>query len=222
MSVYHKIFGSLMFFAICDLCDSNKRRKSLLIAVILIFSTTAWSQKDHIIQVSGIAVAGDSLIPVPFATVYRSNDHRGTFTDYQGYFTIPAIAGDTLHFVFIGLKRSHFQVPVDTESNHISIVQWMEQDTLELPTVNILPYPARHRLRADILALDLPGDRYYKFSRDIVSIAQLDGLQDLSADAFAAQDERVSSRLNSGFRSGGNLLDASAWSSFVRSIKRKR
>ncbi|MFM7103900.1 MAG: hypothetical protein ACKOW8_00140 [Flavobacteriales bacterium] len=180
------------------------------------------AQSEHILQVSGIAVAGDSLIPVPFASIYRSSDYRGTFSDYQGYFTMPAIAGDTLHFVFLGLKKSVFLVPYDTTQQHISIVQWMEQDTLTLPTVNVLPYPSRYRLRAEILALDLPGDRYYKFSRDVVSIAQLDGLRDLSADAFNEQDERNNMRQTSGFKSGGNLLDAAAWSTFVRSIRRKR
>ena len=185
-----------------------------------VFSMAA--QREHIIQVSGITVAGDSLIPVPFASIYRSSDYRGTFSDYKGYFTMPAIAGDTLHFVFIGLKKSLFIVPNDTTQQHISIVQWMEQDTLTLPTVNILPYPSRYRLRAEILALDLPGDRYYKFSRDVISIAQLDGLRDLSADAFSDQGDRNTMRQTSGFKSGGNLLDAAAWSSFVRSIRKKR
>lgn len=180
------------------------------------------AQKQHIIQVSGIAVAGDSLIPVPFASIYRVSDYRGTFSDYQGYFTMPAVAGDTLNFIFLGLKKSQFIVPKDTTQNHISIVQWMEQDTLILPTIHILPYPSKHQLRKEILALDLPGDRYYKFSRDVVSISQLDGLNDLSADAFSEQNEKNSARQSSGFKSGGNLLDAAAWTSFVRSIRRKR
>jgi hypothetical protein len=199
-------------------------RKHLYLVLLLTLSCfkQALAQQEQVIQVSGIAVAGDSLIPVPFASIYRSSDFRGTFSDYQGYFTMPAIAGDTLYFVFIGLKKSSFIVPKDTSSKHISIVQWMEQDTLILPTVNILPYPSKHRLRAEIMALDLPGDRYYKFSRDVISIAQLDGLQDLSADAFSEQSERSSNRQTSGFKSGGNLLDAAAWSSFVRSIRRKR
>lgn len=199
------------------------RWRCLLAMLTLVISVCEISaQQDHIIQVSGIAVAGDSLIPVPFASIYRSSDYRGTFSDYQGYFTMPAIMGDTLHFVFIGLKKSIFVVPNDTTQHHISIVQWMEQDTLILPTVNILPYPSRHRLRAEILALDLPGDRYYKFSRDVVSISQLDGLRDLSADAFNEQADRTSIRQTSGFKSGGNLLDAAAWSSFVRTIRRRR
>jgi hypothetical protein len=199
-------------------------RKHVMTFMLLFFGIVYQmaAQSDHIIQVSGIAVAGDSLIPVPFASIYRSSDYRGTFSDYQGYFTMPAIAGDTLHFVFIGLKKSLYIVPNDTTQQHISIVQWMEQDTLTLPTVNILPYPSRYRLRAEILALDLPGDRYYKFSREVVSIAQLDGLRDLSADAFSDQGERNNMRQTSGFKSGGNLLDAAAWSSFVRSIRKKR
>jgi hypothetical protein len=166
-------------------------------------------------------VATDSLLPVPYATVYRSSDNRGTFSDHTGYFTLPALAGDTLNFMFLGLKKSSYVIPYDTTQTHISIVQWMEQQEVMLPTVNVLPYPSPGRLRAEVLALDFPGDGYFRFDRTAASVSTYDGLRDLSADAYAEASATMIARYNGGFRSGGNLLDAASWGRFMNAIRRK-
>jgi hypothetical protein len=179
------------------------------------------AQDRQIIQVSGVVVATDSLLPVPYATVYRSHDNRGTFSDHTGYFTLPAFAGDTLNFIFLGLKRSYYVIPNDISSNHISIVQWMESEQIILPSIDILPYPSPARLRAEILALDFPGDGYFRFDRTAASVSNYDGLRDLSAEAYEEASAAMIARYNGGFRSGGNLLDAAAWGRFVNALKRK-
>lgn len=193
------------------------------IAMLLCALCTAQmhGQSRHIIQVSGVVVATDSLLPVPYATVFRSHDNRGTFSDHTGYFTLPVYAGDTLNFIFLGLKRSNYIIPSDTTTTQISIVQWMESERVLLPTVNILPYPTPGRLRAEILALDFPGDSYFRFDRTAASVTNFDGLRDLSADAYAEASATMIARYNGGFRSGGNLLDAAAWSRFVTALRRK-
>ena len=194
----------------------------LLILICILASTIAASaQSRHILQVSGVVVATDSLLPVPYATVYRSSDNRGTFSDHTGYFTLPALAGDTLNFMFLGLKKSSYVIPYDTTQTHISIVQWMEQQEVMLPTVNVLPYPSPGRLRAEVLALDFPGDGYFRFDRTAASVSTYDGLRDLSADAYAEASATMIARYNGGFRSGGNLLDAASWGRFMNAIRRK-
>jgi len=194
----------------------------LLILTCILATTTAVSaQSRHILQVSGVVVATDSLLPVPYATVYRSSDNRGTFSDHTGYFTLPALAGDTLNFMFLGLKKSSYVIPYDTTQTHISIVQWMEQQEVMLPTVNVLPYPSPGRLRAEVLALDFPGDGYFRFDRTAASVSTYDGLRDLSADAYAEASATMIARYNGGFRSGGNLLDAASWGRFMNAIRRK-
>jgi hypothetical protein len=192
-----------------------------LLLVCLSVWLSAAAQTKHIVQVSGVVVATDSLIPVPYATVFRSHDNRGTFSDHTGYFTLPVFVGDTLNFIFLGLKRSYYVIPNDTVSKHISIVQWMESEQVMLPTVNVLPYPTPGRLRAEIMALDFPGDSYFRFDRSAASVSNYDGLRDLSADAYAEASATMIARYSGGFRSGGNLLDAAAWSRFVTALKRK-
>ena len=195
--------------------------KKLLLFVLLAVSTcSGWAQVKKAIQVSGVIVATDSLIPVPYATIYRSNDRRGTFADYNGYFTLPALVGDTIHFTSVGLKNSFFVIPDDSVQTHISIVQWMEVTEVMLPEVVVRPYPSPGSLRRELLALDLPGDRYYRFSREAVNAKDYDGLADLSENAVNEANDMMITRYTSGFKSGGNLLDAVAWGNFVKSLKR--
>jgi hypothetical protein len=193
-----------------------------LVTIVLAVCACGWGAKaqHHVVQVSGVVVATDSLLPVPYVTVYRSMDNRGTYSDYNGYFTMPAQVGDTLNFISIGLRKSSFVIPYDTTRSHISIVQWMEMDTVLLPTVNVLPYPAPYRLRTELLALDLPGDRYYRFKRGNGSVSNYDGLQDWSDNAYDDASATLIARYTNGFKSGGNLLDAAAWGKFMKALRR--
>ncbi len=194
--------------------------KYLLIIIILLgLIEKSNAQVERVVQVSGVVVASDSLLPAPFVTIYRGRDHRGTYTDYEGYFTLPVQVGDTLHFQSIGLKKSIFIVPKDVTEDHISIVQWMETDVILLPTVNVLPVPAPHKLRGEILALDLPNDGYRKFSRGYASAVNYDGLYNLSDEAYKQASSMAMARYNNNFQSGGNVLDPQAWGRFMKALR---
>lgn len=194
--------------------------KYLVVLILALgFTLTSSAQVERVVQISGVVVASDSLLPVPFVTIYRARDHRGTYSDYDGYFTLPAQVGDTLYFSSIGLKKSSFVVPRDSSSNHLSVVQWMETDVYMLPTVNVLPYPEPHKLRAEVLALDFPGDGYTRFSRNYASATNYDGLYNVSDEAYKQANATVLARYNNGFQSGGNVLDAGAWGRFMKALK---
>ncbi|MFM9986467.1 MAG: hypothetical protein ACKVOK_14605 [Flavobacteriales bacterium] len=197
-------------------------KKVLYLSIMIFGCLQLHAQSNHVMQVSGIVVVSDSLYPVPFVTVYRSSDHRGTYSDYSGYFTLPMQAGDTLNFLCTGLVRSSYIIPNDTTQSHISIVQWMEEDTsYTLPTVTIMPYPAPHLLTKELLALDLPGDRYVKFSRGSESASEYDGLYEVADRGAEIEQATLTARTSGGgIVSGGNLLDPSAWKNFMRAVKR--
>ncbi len=168
---------------------------------------------------SGVVVATDSLISMPFVSIYRSSDHRGTYSDYSGYFTLPVQQGDTINFNCIGLKTSSFVIPLDSTQNHLSVVQLMEMDTFTMRPITILPYPAPHKLRQELLALDLPSDGYSKFSRTQYMAVNYDGLYDFASQSVSNEQALLNSRITSGLVSGGNLLDGNAWKKFIRSLK---
>lgn len=192
---------------------------TIFILFLWLLTIKSDAQVERVVQVSGVVVASDSLMPAPFVTIYRARDHRGTYTDYDGYFTLPAQVGDTLYFQSIGLKKSFFIVPKDSTGDHISVVQWMETDVVLLPTVNVLPFPEPHKLRAEVLALDFPNDGYTRFSRNYASVANYDGLHSVSDEAYKQASATVMARYNNGFQSGGNVLDAGAWGRFMKALK---
>ena len=83
----------------------------LAIAILAVTSFGACAQTDStahvlVVQLTGVVVEGDSLGPIPFATVYRARDQRGTITDEYGFFAIPARVGDTVRFSAIGLVKA--------------------------------------------------------------------------------------------------------------------
>ncbi|MCC6601498.1 MAG: hypothetical protein IT223_12635 [Crocinitomicaceae bacterium] len=178
-------------------------------------------QKEQVMQISGVVLVGDSLLPAPYIGVVRTRDQRGTYCDRSGYFTLPVLAGDTLEFFNLGLKTSFFVIPRNNTERGLSLVQVMEMDTITLPTAYILPYPSPLNFRKEVLALDLPNDGFNKFSRSLASITHYDGMSDFKDQAYRNSSAILDARYNNGFVSGGNLLNASAWNKFMRSMKEK-
>ena len=105
------------------------------------------STEEVVIQVSGLVVTGDSLTPLPFATVYRSRDARGTMTDENGFFSLPTLEGDTLQFSSTGYVTRHAVINEGGDKNRISIVQAMSRDTVMISEALIYPWPSRERFR---------------------------------------------------------------------------
>lgn len=196
---------------------------STIIALCLM-SATLQAQlvsKEPVVQITGVCLVSDSLFPAPYVSVIRSKDRRGTYSNRDGYFTIPAVVGDTLAFVCTGLETSFFIVP-ETQEHQLQVVQKMEIAPKELSPLYILPYPAPHELKQEVLALDLPGDGHQRFRRDEVSLAQFDGMVDFSDAAYREAEKILQARYNNGFISGGNLLSTEAWQQFMTGFKKKK
>jgi hypothetical protein len=203
MRIYH-----ILFLAICSLALNIQSKGQKKIG-------------ENAVQITGACLVSDSLYPAPYVSIFRNRDHRGTYSNRDGYFTIPALEGDTLTFVCTGLKTSFFVVPV-TEEHQMQIVQVMEMEALELSPLYILPYPAPHELKREILALDLPGDGHQLFKRDDVSLASFDGMNDFSTMAYENASAILTARYSNGFVSGGNILSNDAWRSFIGGFRPKR
>ena len=196
--------------------------KLLLVILIVLFIGLGSANAQlppKVVQVSGVVLISDSLFPAGFVAIYRAKDRRGTYSGRDGYFTLPVMVGDTLFFTCTGLRDSYFVIPENTTENQLSMVQVMNMESYMLPTAYILPYPSKTRLRAEVLALDLPGDNYVSFHREGNEIVNYDGMVDFSAQSYRSASSQLQNRYTNGFYSGGNLLSKDAWSKFMRSMK---
>jgi len=187
-------------------------------------AASGFSQKqvsNNVVQITGACLVSDSLFPAPYVSIFRTRDKRGTYSNRDGYFTLPAMEGDTLIFICTGLKTSQFIVPI-TDEHQIRIVQLMDIAPYEMSPLYILPYPAPHELKRDVLALDLPGDGHQLFKRDDISLADYDGMADFSNAAYENGMQLLQARYNNGFVSGGNLLSPDAWHLFLNGYRRSK
>ena len=202
----------------------------LLASLFLAITTTASAQSDStliqtgVVQVSGLVVTGDSLRPLPFTTVYRVRDSRGTMTDPQGFFSIPILEGDTLRFSSTGYITREVVVPSGGERNRISLVQPMSRDTVMINNAYIYPWPSRDAFKKEFMALGLDEDTYSVGQQALDPFDIYDRLIDVGLDGQANASEELRQMSfdysHEGMAPTTNLLNPVAWAQFINALKR--
>ena len=202
----------------------------LLASLFLAITTTASAQSDStliqtgVVQVSGLVVTGDSLMPLPFTTVYRVRDSRGTMTDPQGFFSIPILEGDTLRFSSTGYITREVVVPSGGERNRISLVQPMSRDTIMINNAYIYPWPSRDAFKKEFMALGLDEDTYSVGQQALDPFDIYDRLIDVGLDGQANASEELRQMSfdysHAGMAPTTNLLNPVAWAQFINALKR--
>ena len=113
--------------------------------------------KPLLIQFSGMLLTDDGgqRRPVPYATVYLPKKNRGTYSDYRGFFTLVVEKGDKVRFTCIGLETVTITVPDTLTQDQYSVVQLMTEDTINLPTTVIFPWPSKDHFKIEFLKMDV-------------------------------------------------------------------
>ena len=207
----------------------------ILLVLLLCAATPAWAQSDStaveppmVVQLTGVVVEGDSLGPVPFATVYRMRDQRGTITDEYGFFAIPARVGDTIRFSAIGLNEGELIVPDLTGQempDRMSVVLPLGVDTVLMDEARIYPWPSRERFKQEFMALRLEADARERARRnlDFDPMALYDRMADMGsspAENFRVLQARQAEM--AGYQGGVmpvSLLNPLAWGQFINALR---
>ncbi|MEZ4948070.1 MAG: carboxypeptidase-like regulatory domain-containing protein [Saprospiraceae bacterium] len=118
----------------------------LLFPVFLMCSQAVFSQvkSENLVQFSGIVLDGTTseLLPVPYVNISVKEKNRGTYSDFNGFFSIVVEKGDLIEFSAIGYSTVQFRIPDTLADNRYSMVQLMTQDTINLPETVVFPGPA--------------------------------------------------------------------------------
>jgi len=120
--------------------------------------TMAQLRENELVQFSGVVVTSDSLQPVPFANVIIKRTHKGTTSDYFGFFSIVANKTDIIQFSATGFKKSEFRIPDTLKDNRYSLIQVLSSDTIELAETVIYPWPSREQFKQAFITLHIPDD----------------------------------------------------------------
>jgi hypothetical protein len=198
------------------------------ITLLFLFQFTAISQtrlppikhNRDLVQFSGVVVEGDSLRPVPYASIIVKGSSRGTVSDYFGYFSFVAQEQDTIEFSAIGLNDAVFVIPDTLSNNKYSLIQVMRADTIHLKETVIYPWPTKEQFKAAFLKLNLPEDDMVRAGKNMARADMKEKMVGMAMDASLnykyTQQQYQSKLYYAGQLPPNNLLNPIAWSKFIK------
>lgn len=146
----------------------------LLVLILGLFTNSALAQQgnsEDLVQFSGMVLDGstEELFPVPYTNILVKNKGRGTYSDFQGFFSIVVEKGDTMVFSAVGYETVEFEIPPDMEDNRYSLVQLMTQDAINLPETVVFPWPSREHFKLEFLAMDVTPELQERATRNLAN-----------------------------------------------------
>ena len=202
-----------------------------LISSIGALETKAQISNDSLLQFSGVLLTRDSLEAVPFANVLIKGTHRGTMSDYFGYYSFVAERGDTIQFSYVGYKNALFVIPDSLNRKQYSLIQMMDIDTIILQEAIIYPWPTKEQFRKAFLDLRLPEDDKQRAERNLARADMKERMENMQADGSESYKVAMRNYGNQLYYAGqlppNNLLNPLAWAKFIKAwkngdFKRKR
>ena len=147
MKVLHSAFFLLFF--IFSICSKGQRSSTI--------SAETTKSEQRVVQIAGMTVSGDSLAQVPFANVLVKGHYSGTICDFNGFFSVIAMTGDTLIFTSLGYKLTEYVIPDSLDSKQYSLIQIMDRDTIAVPVTEIKVWPTYEQFKKAFLNTVVPG-----------------------------------------------------------------
>ncbi len=199
---------------------------SLPFIFILLSLHFAYAQSPNrkVIQFSGVVVSGDSLQPVPYTNISDKSTHRGTVSDYYGFFSFVAQENDTIEFSSIGFRKAQYIIPKNLDESKYSIIQVLNRDTIELATTVIYAWPTREQIYEYFLSAPIPDDDVERARKNLAQEKINDMAINMPMDAnmnFRNSMQNYNTRLyTAGQIPMNNLLNPIAWAKFVDAWKK--
>ena len=200
----------------------------LVLLLFLTCSLTLSSQTDsaEVIQFSGLVMTEEEgeLVPLPYANILLSESGRGTFSDFEGFFSIVALKGEKVVFSSVGYATVEFIIPDTlTEKKRYTIYQIMTRDTLELPTAVVYPWPSREHFKIEFLALEVPEDYQDRAEANLAN-ASLERLREnMPTDGYESGGYYLRRQAESYYSFGQSkpihVLNPIAWAKFFKAWK---
>lgn len=190
----------------------------------LVFSQEKLRSKDELfIQLSGVVLSSDSLQQIPFVSVLNKSTNRGMVSDYYGFFSLVVHPNDTLFFKSSGFKLSSFIVPDTLNQNRYSIIHMLQHDVLDLPVVNVYPWPSVEDFARAFVSMK-PYDDALRRAQEQLSGKSLAFIaasieNDASMTYSWQRNQNYSKLYSMGQIPANNLLNPYSWSKFLNDWK---
>jgi CarboxypepD_reg-like domain len=175
------------------------------------------------IQLSGVIVSEDELEPLAFTTVYDKTERRGLIADGYGFFSFVTFPGDTLIFSYFGYKTSTYIVPDSLTENRYSIIHLMQKDTINLPSVDVYPWPSREDFARAFVEMRPYDDALRRAQRELSGESLAFVAARLEGDASLAYGNVTNQQQSQLYTNGqlpvNNLLNPYSWAKLIKDWK---
>ncbi len=199
---------------------------SIFLGLVFLSHSSGQRPSRRVIQFTGLVLTGDSLKPLPYASIWVKNTARGTTTDYYGFFSIPVYEHDTLRFTSVGYRDTQYVVPDTLTRSRYSAVQLMTRDTIYLDETVVYPWPTRDQFRHAFIHTDVPSDDYDRAMRNLAHAEMRERFENMPMDGsmnFRHYVQQHSDRLYyAGQAPPIRLFDPFAWAEFFKAWREGR
>ena len=189
------------------------------------FSSYAQSSDEGLIQFSGLVLDGttDELLPIPYTSVGVEREGRGTYSDFNGFFSIVVRPLDTIRFSAVGYEPVNFVIPDTLTDDRYSVVQLMTQDVYNLPETVIFPWPSREHFKLEFLAMDVTSQMQERALANVAEDMMARARNDVRADGLETGSYYLRQQARQYYHIGQtppmNIFNPIAWKQFVDTWK---
>lgn len=206
--------------------NTNIKILVLISALFLNESLIAQNSTIQPIQFSGVVFTQDSNQVVPYTTLYVPKTGRGVISNQFGIFTLPVLPNDSLVIIATGFKKTHFKIPTIVPNNSMSVMIVLQQDTLDLPLVEVFPYQTEEIFKQAFLALNIPDNQSAALNKTlndrIIAMMSTDVPSDgqLTHKWYAQQYAIAQQQKYQQPGTFTNYFNPIAWAQFINSLRK--
>jgi hypothetical protein len=180
------------------------------------------TEEDRVIQFTGVVLDQDSA-SIPGVHIYTPVFGRGTSTNQYGFFSMPALEGDSLVISAVGFKKATYIIP-KIKTSTLKVIFKLESDTEMLNEVQVYNMPpTAEAFKKALLAVRLPDD-YDNMTRNLDPATLQEMYRSLPADGsmnhrWFVQQQAFYDQTKNSVRINP-LLNPMSWVEIFRAIKR--
>lgn len=199
--------------------------KKIFVIFLLVFvCSQVHAQSFGVVQFSGeLRSADTSHKAIPFATVYDFRTGIITISNYEGFFSLVAMVGDTVQFSCLGFKSLWYIIPKDIEENKIITKIFMEPTFMMLREQVVYPWGTRDQFPDAFVHTNIPDDDLERAKRnlnpDVVRAMIANAPADPNINSRMVLTNYASSLYYYGQPRPISLLNPVAWAQFISDIK---
>lgn len=131
----------------------------VLLILYFVMAPEAVHAQKQVVQLSGLVTKGDSLDGLAAVSVFVPLTTRGTYSNKNGFFSLPVLPGDSIVIAALGYQKQHIIIPESYASQSYSVVIQLQASNTELPTVNVMPWATERELKIAIAKVKLVEEK---------------------------------------------------------------